>query len=645
MDRLTSKIRKLAIPKDVALKRELMMQESTADIPMAAIVAPPPPSAFPGKRVAVSPEMFADLEVHAPLRDGGSDLMTAIDCTYTRGGRAFIAALIDNPISDVETLEKRQTALKGLHVDGIGRLLETLRDTEGDVAWLFAYRDDETLHTLYNMAYFRSWPFRRLNALSPAALTGANLHRVYASPTIGLLAPITYFVIPYLVIRFGMGVAMPIKAYLKLMYASMTSAGSMMGRGQWAQYASCAFSLVFYFQSVFTSFEVSHTLSKVCKSLTCRARKVAAFFEAAAELEARVWTTALVEPFLVAEGVSEGGPVFAGVSGTTNAEPGWLFGHGNFGNELRAMHAFDYVAAEGAVRRAYALDAILSIPATLKKLRGSWAAYVSGGPALRLEGLRHPCVKDAVPNSWTLGMGAGERVNAILTGPNAGGKSTLLKGVLISTLLAQTLTIAPCARLSITPFAYVSSHINVPDAQGRESLFEAEMRRAKRNLDELRRLSEGEPALVVMDEIFSSTNPVEGIAGAYAVAKHMASLKNCVSVISTHYTYLARLSSERKFVNFRMPVVVDRTTGAVTAHPYKLRRGVSRQYVALELLRASGFGDEVINDAIEVKRMLCGGPEPEGPKEGELTGGVEELKRPPEDPQEGVEEEDDGAKE
>ena len=616
-----------------------------------------------GERCAVSAELFADLELPT--------LVDALDTTYTRGGRAFLTALLRAPVRDVETLRARQASLMSLESKGSTgeneALLATLRDTEKDVAWMARFRDDETLRTLYSLPYFSRWPFRKLNAV-PAALTAANLHRVYASPSIGLLAPITYFVVPYLVVR-GMGVRMPIKAYLRVMFRSMALPSSLgSGSASWMKLASSAFSLVFYFQSVFTSFEVSATLSKVCGSLTGRAQNVAAFFGAAEALEKRL-TDAAIAPWFTLPSGPGGAGVLSRVSGRCGGE-GRLFRRGHFGKELHALHTFDHAAATSALRRAYVVDALLSVPRSVEKLGGSWATFLSTkgpkgaeggpGPVLRLRGMRHPSVAEGVANTWLLGAQTRNgRRNALLTGPNAGGKSTLLKGVLVSALLAQTLTFAPASPeggnsgCEITPFSYISSHINVPDAQGRESLFEAEMRRAKRNVDALHSLAKGEFALVVMDEIFSSTNPVEGIAGAFAIAKHMAACPGAITIISTHYTYLATLSSTlspTSFANFKMPVELDESTGAVVAHPYRLRRGVSTQYVALELLRASGFDAAIIADAIAVKKALLAGtpsgtpsgtpalsPAPE-PHEAQVP--TEGTHAPPTDP--GPHEEDEG---
>jgi DNA mismatch repair ATPase MutS len=118
-----------------------------------------------------------------------------------------------------------------------------------------------------------------------------------------------------------------------------------------------------------------------------------------------------------------------------------------------------------------------------------------------------------------------------------------------------------------------------------------------------------------MDEIFSSTNPIEGVAAAYSVAKALARHPQTTVMVSTHFHHLGRLASDptvgrRGFVNLQMPVRLARTGAAgepvasVITYPYLLRRGVSRQYVAIELLAARGFDQSIVEDALAVKAEL-----------------------------------------
>eukprot|EP00798_Chlamydomonas_sp_ICE-L_P014366 gene14366-biopygen23416 len=217
----------------------------------------------------------------------------------------------------------------------------------------------------------------------------------------------------------------------------------------------------------------------------------------------------------------------------------------------------------------------------------------------------------AVENDWAFDTVR----NALLTGPNAGGKSTLMKSVLLSVLMAQTLGLAPCrGGMSLSPFGVICSHINVPDSQVcGESLFEAEMKRAKECVALLERArADGRFALVVMDEIFSSTNPVEGISGAFATAKKLATFDNAVNIISTHYTYLAKLAMVKKegsdgflYRAYKMPVVMGCGT---IGKPYRLKPGISTQFVALEIMRASGFDNDIVENAIKVKDTMIREP-------------------------------------
>ena len=79
--------------------------------------------------------------------------------------------------------------------------------------------------------------------------------------------------------------------------------------------------------------------------------------------------------------------------------------------------------------------------------------------------------------------------NFLITGPNAGGKSTLIKSLTLCILLSQTLCISPAENLILTPFKLVNTYLNIPDCKGKESLFEAEMHRARDHINDLKLLN------------------------------------------------------------------------------------------------------------------------------------------------------------
>src|SRR5205085_7460886 len=74
--------------------------------------------------------------------------------------------------------------------------------------------------------------------------------------------------------------------------------------------------------------------------------------------------------------------------------------------------------------------------------------------------------------------------NSILTGPNTGGKSTVIKGIMFNVLMAQIFGIAPSESLTITPFTKLNCFMNISDDIGiGASLFKSEVTRAKKLLE------------------------------------------------------------------------------------------------------------------------------------------------------------------
>jgi energy-coupling factor transporter ATP-binding protein EcfA2 len=185
--------------------------------------------------------------------------------------------------------------------------------------------------------------------------------------------------------------------------------------------------------------------------------------------------------------------------------------------------------------------------------------------------------------------------NVIITGPNGSGKSTYIKSITECLILSQTIGIVPAKEFTCTPFKHISTYLNIPDCQGKESLFQAEMNRCYNQLQMLEKAEiQGEYSFNIMDEIFVSTNYQEGMSGAYAVINQLCRFKNCLNIITTHFDTLANLEElpvAKKY--FDIEILED---GSVS-RDYKLRDGVSKKHMALKLLRNRGFSKEILDDA------------------------------------------------
>ena len=101
-----------------------------------------------------------------------------------------------------------------------------------------------------------------------------------------------------------------------------------------------------------------------------------------------------------------------------------------------------------------------------------------------------------------------------------------------------------------------------------------------------------------MDEVFSSTNVVEGVAGAYGILEKISSFSNVCTIVTTHFLYLTKLKS---FQKFKMNVEFDESDNIT--YPYKLEFGYSKQLVAIELIK-NNFDEDVINTSLYIKNKL-----------------------------------------
>ncbi len=278
------------------------------------------------------------------------------------------------------------------------------------------------------------------------------------------------------------------------------------------------------------------------------------------------------------------------------------------GNALAAFKLMQSTKDEFAnvMQLAGKLDAYLAIAKLLNSNQSGRYCFVnyqvgSSTPYLKIDGFWHPMLNPAkvIVNSIELGAAHGAR-NAIITGPNAGGKSTALKSIVLALIMAQTFGIAPAQAMTLTPFTQIGTYLNIADTIGKESLYQAEMNRAQTLLNSINLLNKpGEFSFVIMDEIFTGTNQEEGAAGAFGIAKCLASFSQSMCLVATHYKQLTELekATDGVFKNFKVSVVIH-PDGKITP-TYILDAGIADQKIALQLLQNAGFSNSILQAAQE----------------------------------------------
>lgn len=178
--------------------------------------------------------------------------------------------------------------------------------------------------------------------------------------------------------------------------------------------------------------------------------------------------------------------------------------------------------------------------ARLAEQMHAFAPILSDDGIIALKKARHPLIpyRKAVPISFTLG----EPYRAmIITGPNTGGKTVALKTCGLLTLMAMSGMLIPAAEGSrISVFRHVLADIG--DTQSIEqnlSTFSAHMRSVIEILDQA-----DDSSLVLLDELGSGTDPVEGAALAETIIERLKD-NGAKLMVSTHYQELKLYATQQ----------------------------------------------------------------------------------------------------
>jgi len=186
--------------------------------------------------------------------------------------------------------------------------------------------------------------------------------------------------------------------------------------------------------------------------------------------------------------------------------------------------------------------------------------------------------------------------NIILTGPNASGKTTILKTTLINIVVSQQVGAGFYTSARFRPYTHVHSYLNIPDSSGRDSLFQAESRRCKEILEQV---EQGEPNhhhFCIFDELYSGTNYKEATQAAISFLNYMTKFKHVDFILTTHYRKICKKSP--RIDNYKMDVIEHcNDTEPKVKHleyTFKMKRGISRVEGGIQILREMNYPDEIL---------------------------------------------------
>lgn len=230
------------------------------------------------------------------------------------------------------------------------------------------------------------------------------------------------------------------------------------------------------------------------------------------------------------------------------------------------------------------------------------------------EQLTNPCVaaslsstdRQFIPNDVYLGGDLEQsRENLgdliLLTGPNMGGKSTMLRQVCLAIILAQLGCFVPAKKCRMTVFDRLFTRIGANDnILAGQSTFMVELSETAKIIKHATARS-----LVILDELGRGTSTFDGYAIAYSVLAHLSSSRsNCLGLFSTHYAFLTKEFKRMKSVRcMHMDCRVDENHRRVV-FLYKLIDGISPRSYGMNVASMAGIPAKVIDMAVAKSAVM-----------------------------------------
>ena len=543
----------------------------------------------------VGNDVFTDIEMFTCYDPNNSDTVMNVftDSIFSLSSKTVIEDWLMHPkheMGDLCQIQKNLQMFESPYQQNrieLNTLRVLIRQHEPFIQF-FLHPPKKEIVSILDFVYFKIpiLVYLRFNTIG-SLLTCNNTYSVVVAPLLSVLSPLLYVMIPYCILVFKFKLKIPIYSFLRVIYKSVTSFPIQTRTFIFTKAISTIVSVALYLHGIQTTLFFAKNSYKVCTHLL---KNLEGFYAYVAHCKTvcKLCDQSMDLPKSLENFIELG-------SNTT------LF---NIGKKLAWYDSYSMNEMNTFSKHMDRIFARISV-VKLRNDRGlCYTKFLEqSDTTLDMKGCGHILIPNGVTNDICL-----TNSGCMITGPNAAGKSTFLKSILVNILLSQSLGMCCATHCELTPFYFINSQINIPDTKGVESLFEAEMHRCKYNLDIIRELPNDRKSVLVMDELFNSTNVVEGVSGAYAILSKLTTFKNTMTLLTTHFPYLTKLKSFSRYkfdatVVSNDPSVLEESDTDRIQYTYKMKPGVSQQYIALDILKKN-FDSDVIDIAQTIKNKL-----------------------------------------
>ena len=492
------------------------------------------------------------------------------------GSQILIEKLIKHPINDKELLEKRQKTIINYDID-----IEILKDYENDILWIYKIADEINNNSSIEILFPSTFIINYINYFEQI-LDLYHLYKIYFIPMTSILYPLSAFIGPYIYIKNHLKMNITITSYIEIFYNILKFLFKTTGnfRADITKFVSIFLYVGIYLYNMYQTYEIALFLHNTKYKLHSKMQGLVHFIRHSQNIMKNLPSNIIAPYFNINE----------------------TYQRININNSMTDIYRIwkdDDIKRDisSLLKTIYAVDVIDSINKLL--LSGKWSTVLYSNETL-LWDAKNPILKDdQISNPINLNK------NIIVTGPNAGGKTTYVKTVLANVILGQTIGITYSLRSKMILYDTINSFMRVSDILGTRSYFEAEAEYCLNMINKAVDISmQNKRGLFLMDEPMHSTPPTEGMATAYAVIEYLSKLDGITLIITTHFHRLVKLEElyPEKFINLSVDAIPHNNK---YIFPYKIKRGFSYLCIAIELLDIKEFPPIIIDNAIKMKNKIC----------------------------------------
>ena len=235
------------------------------------------------------------------------------------------------------------------------------------------------------------------------------------------------------------------------------------------------------------------------------------------------------------------------------------------------------------------MDCLKGLQNNILERKMNYALFIEESKKTVFENSYYASLKNSNPIKNTIKL----KKNMIITGPNASGKTTILKSTLINILFTQQFGCGFYDSAKVKPFNHIHCYLNIPDTSGRDSLFQAEARRCKEILDAIS-INKKETHFCAFDELYSGTNPEEAEQSATSFMKYITKYQNVSCLLTTHFIKICKkLGKSKTVTNYKM---LTEYNDNQLIYKYTLEEGISNIKGGIMVLKQMNYPKEIIDN-------------------------------------------------